>query len=72
MTQISSSSQKFKFDNKSSVIDVTKSGLSPQYFYITDRSKAILMLCFYLSYILGRFLCCLNLVYVFIVLVQFE
>ena len=42
------------------------------FFCITDCSKAILLLWFYLFYVLGvEFSCCLNVMYVFIVLVKF-
>ena len=42
------------------------------FFCITDRSKAILLLWFYLFLCFGvDFLCCLNLMYVFILLVKF-
>ena len=32
--------------------------------YITDRSKAVLLLWFYLFYVLESILCCLNLMYI--------
>ena len=49
----------------------SKTGLSPHVIYIIDRSKAILLLWFYMFNVLEYKFCGLNIMYVFIVLVKF-
>ena len=55
-------------------LELSKIDLPPPHrvIYITDLSKAILLLWFFLFLCFGvEFLCCLNLMYVFIILVKF-